>query len=82
VALHNDDVLLAFGKAMFRYEAGRPTPLKDEQILYGLRLGRAKGSEEDAREPPVLVVSENRTPPEPPTPPIPTVPRQADALTA
>jgi hypothetical protein len=81
VALDNDDVLLAFGKAMFRYEAGQATPLKDEQILYGLRLGRAKGSEEDAGEPPVLVVSENRTPPAPPTPSVPPMPRQAAALT-
>jgi hypothetical protein len=79
VTLDNDDALLAFGKAMFHYEAGRPTPLRDEQILYGLRLGRAKGSEEAAGKPPV--VDENRTPPAPPTPPFPPVPRKADDLT-
>jgi hypothetical protein len=68
VPLDDDDVLLAFGKAMFRYEAGRPTPLKDEQILYGLRLGRARGSEANAGSPPVLDTRESRTPPSPPTP--------------
>jgi Putative peptidoglycan binding domain len=81
VPLDDDNVLLAFGKAMFHYEAGRSTPLKDEQILYGLRLGRARGSEEDAGERPVLLVNENRTPPAPPAPPVPSMPRQADALT-
>lgn len=69
VALDDDKVLLAFGKAMFQYEAGRPTPLKDEQISYGLRLGRAKGSVDDAGQPPLLsIVDENRTPPMSPTP--------------
>lgn len=34
------NVLMALGKAMFWYEAGKPTPLKDEQILYGIRLGQ------------------------------------------
>ena len=69
VPLDDDSVLLAFGKAMFRYEAGRPTPLKDEQILYGLRLGRARGLQEDAGPPPQnLVAIEDGTPPLPPTP--------------
>lgn len=36
----NDVTLLAFAKAMFRYEAGRPTPLSDAQIIYGFNLAR------------------------------------------
>lgn len=40
VRLDDDDTLLVFGKAMFRYEAGKPIPWSDEQILYGLKLGR------------------------------------------
>ncbi len=81
VPLDDDDILSAFGKAMFHYEAGRPTPLKDEQILYGLQLGRAKGSEEDAGEPPAVIVTENRTPLEAPAPAVPPVPEDAGALT-
>lgn len=38
----SDDVtLLAFAKAMAREEAGRDTPLSDDQLRYGFRLGRA-----------------------------------------
>ncbi|MDI4231494.1 hypothetical protein OZ411_01530 [Bradyrhizobium sp. Arg237L] len=40
IPLDDDATLLAFGKAMFQYEAGRPTPLNDDQIVYGLRLAR------------------------------------------
>jgi hypothetical protein len=36
----DDATLLAFAKAMFHYEAGRPTPLSDAQILYGFDLAR------------------------------------------
>ena len=36
----DDASLLRFAKAMFRYEAGRKTPLSDEQINYGFWLGR------------------------------------------
>jgi D-alanyl-D-alanine carboxypeptidase len=43
IPLDDDETLLAFGKAMFQYEAGRPTPLSDKQIVFGLRLGRADG---------------------------------------
>ncbi|SDE71964.1 Protein of unknown function [Bradyrhizobium brasilense] len=43
IPLDDDDVLLAFGKAMFHYEAGGPTPLSDAQIRYGLNLGRHDG---------------------------------------
>ncbi len=81
VQLDDDDTLLAFGRAMFHYEAGRPTPLKNEQVLYGLRLGRNKGSEDRAGAPPAAPSNEDRTPPEPPTPPVAPVPRQADAFT-
>jgi len=41
VNIVDDDAnLLKFAKAMFRYEAGRDTPLTDEQILLGFRLAR------------------------------------------
>jgi len=43
IPLDDDAILLAFGKAMFAYEAGRATPLSDAQILFGLRVGRADG---------------------------------------
>src|SRR5262249_10951253 len=62
VPLDNDDVLLTFGKAMFRYEAGQPTPLKDEQILYGLRLGEEKGYAGARRAPPMGGGGENSPP--------------------
>jgi hypothetical protein len=81
VPLDDDDVLLVFGKAMFHYEAGRPTPLKDEQILYGLKLGRAKGKDDVAGQPPAVIVTENRTAAEAPTPLVPLFPAEATALT-
>jgi hypothetical protein len=43
ISLDDDATLSAFGKAMFQYEAGRPTPLNDNQIVFGLRLARADG---------------------------------------
>ena len=43
VPLDDDATLLAFGKAMFQYEAGRPTPVNDNQIVFGFRLARADG---------------------------------------
>ncbi|HEV3185743.1 MAG TPA: hypothetical protein VGZ49_12725 [Xanthobacteraceae bacterium] len=49
--LDDDDVLLAFGKAMFRYEAGKAPPWKNAQILYGFKLGRAGGSVANAGPP-------------------------------
>ena len=51
VPLDDDDVLLAFGKAMFRYEAGKAPPWKNAQILYGFKLGRAGGSVQNAGPP-------------------------------
>ncbi len=45
VNLHSDTTLLPFARAMFRYEAGRETPLTDAQILYGFAIGRNKGLE-------------------------------------
>lgn len=36
----DDEVLLSFAKAMFRYEAGREIPWSDEQLLYGFNLAR------------------------------------------
>jgi|GEM_PF-1669779 len=81
VPLDDDDILLPFGKAMFHYEAGRPTPLKDEQIAYGLKLGRAKGDEQAAGPPPAVMTTENRTPSEAPTPPAPPPPTDTADLT-
>lgn len=43
VPLDDDATLLSFGKAMFQYEAGRPTPVNDNQIVFGFRLARADG---------------------------------------
>ena len=51
VPLDDDDVLLPFGRAMFRYEAGEVLPWKNAQILYGLKLGRAGGSVQRAGPP-------------------------------
>jgi hypothetical protein len=44
IKLTGDDAnLLKFAKAMFRHEAGRDTPLSDEQIMYGFYLARGTG---------------------------------------
>jgi uncharacterized protein (TIGR02594 family) len=40
----NDAALLAFAKAMFRYEAGRPSPLSDAQIMHGINLARGSSA--------------------------------------
>jgi hypothetical protein len=40
IDLDNDQQLLKFGSAMFRYEAGRELPWSDNQILFGIRSGR------------------------------------------
>src|SRR5262249_28114144 len=81
VALDNDAVLMAFGKAMFQYEAGRPTPLLEEQILYGLKVGRAKGREDRVVSPVLTDTTEERTLGSPPTPTIPSLPTSARNLT-
>ena len=43
---HNEQAMahaaIAFAKAMFRYEAGRETPLSDQQISVGLAREREK----------------------------------------
>jgi hypothetical protein len=39
----DDDNLLRFAKAMFRFEAGQPTPLSNAQIRYGFVIGRNGG---------------------------------------
>jgi hypothetical protein len=44
IDLSNDQQVLQFGHAMFRYEAGRALPWSDDQILYGIRGGRAFAS--------------------------------------
>ncbi|MDA9432177.1 hypothetical protein [Bradyrhizobium sp. CCBAU 51627] len=40
IDLNDDQQVLTFGKAMFRYEAGRPLPWSDDQVLCGIRGGR------------------------------------------
>lgn len=40
IDLDDDQQLLKFGRAMFRYEAGRELPWNDAQILFGLKCGR------------------------------------------
>lgn len=52
INLDDDVSLLAFGKAMFRYEAGRLSPLSDAQIVYGFNLARAKST--PAAQPPAV----------------------------
>lgn len=68
IDLTDDQMLLAFGKAMFRYEAGRPTPLLDEQILYGFKLARNGGSPAGLRSPAAAnLLKDVKTPPTPPS---------------
>lgn len=81
ILLDSDEALMAFGKAMFQYEAGRPTPLKDEQIRYGLQLGRANGREDIAGRPPAVLLTEARTPTDAPAPVIPPTTEDAAILT-
>jgi hypothetical protein len=40
VDLSDDQQLLGFGSAMFRYEAGQDLPWNSDQILFGIRCGR------------------------------------------
>lgn len=40
IKLDDDQQLLKFAKAMFQMEAGAPSPLHDDQILYGIKFGR------------------------------------------
>jgi hypothetical protein len=40
IDIDNDQQILKFGKAMFRYEAGRQLPWSDDQILCGIQGGR------------------------------------------
>lgn len=51
IDIDDDASLLPFAKALFRYEAGRVTPLSDEQIIYGFDYARA-GFKEPARDDP------------------------------
>jgi uncharacterized protein (TIGR02594 family) len=48
----DDETLLSFAKAMFRYEAGQPTPLLDAQILYGFNLARGPAPAHQSSSPP------------------------------
>ncbi len=44
IDLNNDQQVLQFGRAMFRYEAGQVLPWSDDQILCGIRGGRGYAS--------------------------------------
>jgi len=44
IDLDNDQQVLQFGRAMFRYEAGQTLPWSDDQLLYGIRGGRTYAS--------------------------------------
>jgi hypothetical protein len=44
IDLNNDQQLVQFGRAMFRYEAGRALPWNDDQLLCGIRGGRTFAS--------------------------------------
>ena len=81
IALDDNAALMSFGKAMFQYEAGRPSPLKDEQIDYGIRLGQSKGSTELAGAIPfVAALLDSRTATPAPTPEVLSLHRTANAL--
>lgn len=41
IDITDDDAMLGLAKAMFHNEAGRPTPLHDDQIMFALRHERA-----------------------------------------
>ncbi len=51
IDLGDNRTLLPFAKAMFRYEAGMPTPLSDAQITLGFNIGRVKGKLPPASQP-------------------------------
>lgn len=57
IDLKNDSELLPFAKAMFHYEAGKPTPLSDAQILYGFKLGRGENVAPSPVPPPPVVAA-------------------------
>lgn len=42
INLNDDALLLRFSREMFRYEAGKPSPLSDAQIMYGFKLARGE----------------------------------------
>lgn len=56
-----DPTLLKFAKAMFRHEAGRDTPLSDQQILYGFELARGHAAGKPA--PPATETPASPSPP-------------------
>lgn len=79
IDLGDDGALLAFGRAMFHYEAGRRSPLHDDQILYGLAFARSRGA---GAAPPAPVVDWLlQTPAGAPTPTIPDPPANTGELT-
>jgi hypothetical protein len=56
IDLDNFTDLLPVAKGFFHYEAGQPTPLGDEQILFGFALGQAGGAVPSAPVAPVAPV--------------------------
>jgi hypothetical protein len=55
IKLDDNDTLLKFGKAMFKYEAGRDIPWSDEQILYGIKLAQGVVTPQPVTPPPAPV---------------------------
>jgi hypothetical protein len=41
IRLSNDEDVLVLARAMYSHEAGRPTPLLDDQVVHGVRLKRS-----------------------------------------
>ena len=75
VNLDNDAQLIPFARAMFRYEAGVPSPLTDAQMREGFRRGRAFVGQKPAPEKP-----KGSPKPSAPTNPAPGVPEAPKAF--
>lgn len=81
ISLDDAGVLIPFGRAMFRYEAGEECRLRNEQIEYGIGLGHAKGLVGDAGPVPDLAMSLETTVLPAPAQPVAAMTRAPGALT-
>jgi hypothetical protein len=71
IDLNNDQQVLQFGRAMFRYEAGQALPWSDDQILYGIRGGRQYANTQVWPSSPSLAAPTRPVPGPVVTPPVP-----------